>query len=309
MANNYFNRYVWLIDTIQKAGHISFEELSNKWQCCNLNIDGAPLPERTFFNHRKEILSMFGLDIRYDKPLGYCIANEGELGDSSLREWMMNSIAVNNAVRESSSIRSRILFENIPSGGKFLNSILDAMKTNNILQVTYKPYDVQETQILDIAPYCVKLFHQRWYVLGKSNQFDQPRLYSLDRIASIINTGKKFRLSKSFDAKEFFEEHFGIVVDEEMPPQTIRLKVWGQQRNYFRSLPLHEPQAESDINQDWSIFTYHMAPTWDLAMELMKYYDKVEVLEPASLRDVIIDYAYCILNMYGEHDESGFAQK
>ena len=252
---------------------------------------------------------MFGLDIRYDKPLGYCIANEGELGDSSLQEWMMNSIAVNNAVRESSSIRSRILFENIPSGGKFLNSILDAMKTNNILQVTYKPYDVQETQILDIAPYCVKLFHQRWYVLGKSNQFDQPRLYSLDRIASLINTGKKFRLSKCFDAKEFFEEHFGIVVDEETPPQTIRLKVWGQQRYYFRSLPLHEPQAESDINQDWSIFTYHMAPTWDLAMELMKYYDKVEVLEPASLRDVIIDYAYCILNMYGEHDESGFAQK
>ena len=40
MAKNYFNRYVWLIDTINRHGHISREEISRLWQRSNLNETG-----------------------------------------------------------------------------------------------------------------------------------------------------------------------------------------------------------------------------------------------------------------------------
>ena len=76
MASTFFNRYIWLIDTMQRAGYITLENLSDKWQHSSLNPDGSPLPERTFFNHRKEILSQFGINIEYVKPKGYHIAND-----------------------------------------------------------------------------------------------------------------------------------------------------------------------------------------------------------------------------------------
>ena len=55
MARTFFNRYIWLVDTIRRAKYITLKELSEKWQRSSLNENGAPLPERTFFNHCKEI--------------------------------------------------------------------------------------------------------------------------------------------------------------------------------------------------------------------------------------------------------------
>ena len=48
----------------------------------------------------------------------------------------------------------------------------------------------------------------------------------------------------------------------------------------------------------WSIFEYRMAPTWDLEQELLQYNDNVEVLEPQSLRDKMIEHAGNILELY-----------
>ena len=222
---------------------------------------------------------------------------------------MLNSISVNNTVRESADMRSRIIFEDIPSGYRFLNDIIEAMKTGVMIQMEYQDYDKDTSSSVRLAPYCVKLFHQRWYVLGKSDAYKQPRLYCLDRIEELEMLDTAFKLPKSFDARRFFDEHYGVVIEEDAPPQRILLKVTPQQRKYFQSLPLHQSQREVENNGQYAIFEYRMAPTWDLAMELMKYYDKVEVLEPESLRDEVIDYAYCILDLYGEHDDSSFVPK
>lgn len=32
MAKDLFNRYIWLADTIYRAGKITFEEINEKWQ-------------------------------------------------------------------------------------------------------------------------------------------------------------------------------------------------------------------------------------------------------------------------------------
>ena len=90
------------------------------------------------------------------------------------------------------------------------------------------------------------------------------------------------------------------MVDKNERPQRIVLKVYSKQRQYFRTLPLHKSQKEVEIQPDYSIFEYWMAPTWDLDMDLMQYADEVEVLEPECLRDEIIDHAWCMLDAYKE---------
>ena len=103
-----------------------------------------------------------------------------------------------------------------------------------------------------------------------------------------------------FDAEEFFSKFFGIVCDDNIAAENIRLKVWSKQRNYFRTLPLHHSQREVEIQEDWSIFEYDMAPTWDLEMELLQYNDNVEVLAPTSLRDMMIEHAWNIVHLYDD---------
>ena len=51
MAKDLFNRYIWLVDTIYRAGKITFEEINERWKR-NAMSRGEDLPVRTFHNHR-----------------------------------------------------------------------------------------------------------------------------------------------------------------------------------------------------------------------------------------------------------------
>ena len=44
MAKDLFNKYLWLVDTIYRAGTITLEEINRKWLRCELfTITGKPL--------------------------------------------------------------------------------------------------------------------------------------------------------------------------------------------------------------------------------------------------------------------------
>lgn len=298
MAKSYFNRYVWLLDTIMQHGYITQTDLSDLWQRSALNEDGVPLPSRTFHNHREAILDMFGIDIKFDKARGYYIANE-DTNANGIRNWLMTSLSVNNLINESSTLRDRIILEDIPSSQDYLRSIINAMKEGKMLEMEYQKFKDSQKYKVIIAPYCVKLFKQRWYVVGQPSDAQKPRIYALDRIKALLQTRRDFKVPEKFDAKEYFANWFGIVHDEvNYKPEVIRLKVWAKQRNYFHTLPLHHSQKEVEEHDDWSIFEYFMAPTWDLEQELLQYNDNVEVLEPQSLRDQMIEHAGNILELY-----------
>ena len=298
MAKNYFNRYVWLIDTIRRHGYITFSDISDLWQKASINEDCGYLPERTFFNHREAISDIFGIEIKFDKSLGYYITEDSN-DTEGIRNWLLTSLSVNNLINESAAMHSRILFEKIPSGEKYLSTIIEAMKEGKILEMTYQKFQDDEPKTYDVAPYCVKVYKQRWYMLAKpTDRKSGLHIYALDRIHLLQQTRKDFKLPEKFNAENYFADWFGIVHDEEYEPCTIRLKVWSKQRNYFRTLPLHHSQKETEIHDDWSIFEYRMAPTWDLEQELLQYNDNVEVLEPQSLRDQMIEHAGNILELY-----------
>ena len=58
-----FNRYVWLVETILRAGRITFEEINDKWNRSRLNYSGDVIPLRTFHNHRQAIEEMFDVTV------------------------------------------------------------------------------------------------------------------------------------------------------------------------------------------------------------------------------------------------------
>jgi len=299
MAKNYFKRYVWLIDTIRNHGYITFSDISDLWQRSAQNEDGSYLPERTFFNHREAIKEIFGIEIMFDKTLGYYLACD-DLSVEGIREWLLTSLSVNNLINESTEMRERILFESIPSGQTYLSTIIEAMKENVVLEMTYQKFTDEEPLTYDVSPYCVKVYKQRWYMAAKPANGRDIKIYALDRIQMLQATRKTFKIPDKFNAAEYFANYFGIVHDEQYPVQKIRLKVYNKQRHYFRTLPLHQSQIEVEVKPEWSVFEYMMAPTWDLEQELLQYNDQIEVLEPQCLRDMMIEHAWNMLHLYKE---------
>lgn len=294
MAKGYFQRYVWLLNTIRQRGYATLAQIQDLWQYSALNETGEKLAERTFHHHREAILDTFGIEIKFDKSQGYYICNE-DMKDGGFKNWLLTSLSVNNMINESSSLRDRIVLEDIPSGQEYLETIIAAMKEDKMVQMEYQDFKDSEKVSILFAPYCIKLFKQRWYLVGRHSNKGELTIYALDRIQKLEPTQKAFKLSAKFDASSYFSDWFGIVHDQKYyHPETIRLKVWAKQGHYFRTLPLHPSQQEVEKHEDWSIFEYFMAPTWDLEMDLLRYNDNVEVLEPQSLRDAMEEH---ILNM------------
>ena len=100
----------------------------------------------------------------------------------------------------------------------------------------------------------------------------------------LVQVDKPYELPKAFKPEEFFINQYGI--DRSITePMDIRIKVNAYDAKFLRSLPLHHSQKEVEQNDQYVIFTYHIAPTYDFIMELRKFGSKLEVLEPASLRE------------------------
>ena len=54
-------KYTWLIDTIRKAGKISLEEISDRWERNKELSDYKPLSRATFNRWKDAIFSQFGI--------------------------------------------------------------------------------------------------------------------------------------------------------------------------------------------------------------------------------------------------------
>lgn len=287
MAKNYFDRYIWLIDTINRHGHISFKEISYLWAHSPINKLGENyLPERTFHNHREAILDTFGIEIKCDRSLGYYITNSEDMEEDGIRRWLLESLSMNNLLNESRDMRDRIIFEEIPSSQRWLTAIVNAMRDNKTIEMTYQSFNRAEPTSFEAHPWCLKLFKQRWYLLARSEAYKEPRIYALDRIRAVSETQNAHKIPKKFKADEFFSHYFGIIVDD-CQPETIQLKVEASQVKYYKSLPLHSSQREISSTDEYTIFEYKLVPTFDFEQEVLSKGPWVEVLAPESFRDVI----------------------
>lgn len=289
MAANLLGRYIWEISELSRSRHgLTLSELNDRWEDCSL-YDGKEIIRKTWYSHREQIASQFGIIIECDKRTNcYYIAYRDDIGKPDIQNWLLNSFAVGNMLMQGKDLKGRILYEQIPSGYDYLTDIIEAMRENKIISVTYQSYWKDEPTTFELMPYALKVFKQRWYLVGGNVAFDNKgiRVYGLDRFLGVEIMQKKFKIPKGFSADELFEPYYGVsLIGGEV--QRVRIKVYDNQAKYFRSLKIHDSQEEIETTQDYSIFEYHIKPTFEFEQELLSHGESVEVLEPNDLRERI----------------------
>ncbi|MBQ7467746.1 MAG: WYL domain-containing protein [Bacteroidales bacterium] len=301
MAMNYFNRYVWLIDVISRYGHITKRDIDGLWSCSSLNErHEKEIPERTFHNHREAIRGIFGIEIAFDRGLGYYIDNPEDLDGEGIRSWLLESISLSNLLRESADMRSRILFEKVPSSSKWLSVIVNAMRDSKALEMTYQSFKRTEPTTFETHPYCLKVFRQRWYMLAWAVGKEELRIFSLDRIIDIKVLDKVLELPAGFEAADFFSDYFGIIIGHNVKPSIMEIKATAEQAKYLESLPLHPSQEIIEVTPEYTVFRYRLVPTFDLKQEILSRGSTLEVLSPDWFRKEIIDELQKSLLQYGK---------
>lgn len=276
------------METLQSRGPQTLKEIKDLWMRSAINEEGKELATRTFANHIASIADIFGIDIVCDRKTNrYYIENIDDVGGNSIREWMLDALCLNSLLNESATLRDRVIFENVPSNRRFLADIIQAIRDNYKLEIRYKSYRKTEEETFIIEPYFLKEFKRRWYLYGHKGDADGPHMMALDRMIDVDIIPEEFTMPEEFLAEDYFRGIYGARVYPNMKREMVKLKVYGTQVQYFRSLPLHSSQKEVEKNDKYSIFTYFITPDYDFKQDVLSFGDKVEVLEPKELREEV----------------------
>ena len=294
-----FKQYSWLVRTIYHAKKISRERIEQLWIDDDLN-DRKPLSRATFIRIKNAIEEMFGIIIKCDPKDNYIyyISNPEVLKDNSTQSWMLQTLSVNNVLIDSLSIKDRLVLEEIPGGTEYLQTIIKAIKDNHLLNITHQSFEATEAKTMIIEPYCLKLFRQRWYLLGKiAPSYDELRIFALDRITELEESEQSFEIDPNFQADNFFSYFYGTFIGGN--PTRIVLRAHGiKMIRLLRTLPKHHSQQEITTTNEYSDFEYFLVPSFDFRQAILKEGSELEVLEPQSFRDEIREELKKTINRY-----------
>lgn len=297
MSVSLINKYIWIIDTIQRRGRITRSELDRLWQLSPLS-DGRPMPRRTFLNYRNGAEDTFKVNINYDPSTYeyYIDATDEQGSEARVRNWLLDSMALSGMLRQSQDITDRIMVEDVPSARDHLPVIIDALRSGHRLRFLYQSYDRSQAHEVTLEPYFVRIFKQLWYAIGLSVADGKIKTYALDRIRQLHTTTDTYRIPESFSPEDYFRDFFGITTSQGQA-KDITLRATAKQAKYLRALPLHHSQQE-ELHDAYSIFHYHMHITYDLQQQLLSYGPEIEVLTPRELKLAIADKLQRALEQY-----------
>ena len=307
-----FKEYIWLVETIRKARRITFAEIQEKWLRSDLS-EGVELARSTFNRHRDAILDMFGIYIDCDRQNGYTysIGNVEVLENDSVQNWLLSTLSVNNIISESLSLQNRILLQSVPTDDGYLGMVIEAMKKSVRIAVEYRKYGTDNPNHLTFEPYCLKLFKQRWYILGhfhrdateEKPESDYFGVFSFDRILNLKLTDIKFKIDPVFDAQEYFDECYGVLVGDDTRLERIVIRAYGYERYYLRDLPIHKSQHEIGQGENFADFELYMRPTIDFSGHLLSRGSLIKVLKPQWLAEEIYNMHLEAAAMYEPEEE------
>lgn len=109
-----------------------------------------------------------------------------------------------------------------------------------------------------------------------------------------------FAFPDNFDPQEYFKGCIGVIPGDGCGIEKVKIKVSASQANYFRDLPLHVSQQETEKADGYSIFELQVRPTFDFQQELLWNGDDLEVLEPLWLRKEMTEKTKRMWNNYKE---------
>lgn len=303
MISKTYYRYIWLLNTLLNSDPLPFDLIAMMWKEDPLS-DGD-LPLRTFHEHRKGIKEMFGVDIVCDKSDGfsYYVKNPEVLVQNNLANWLLNAYNVPKGFATYNRMQDRVLLEEMSRGSVFVDPILDALQRDIVVIVDYQGYEGPH-ELYHVLPYALKSYNRQWYLLGFVEEKNAIRNFALNRILDLKKTNKSFDRPKDFDARKYYANAIGIYVNEELPVETVKIRAYGVQMEYLRALPLHKSQEEVKTKYgEYADFKYRVCITPELISSLLAMGEKVEVLEPPSIRQQILDRLNTCMKRYDTTEE------
>ena len=294
-----FNFSVWLIETLLMKSY-SFSELQSKWQYASCNSDGKELSERSFNRYRRYAEELFQVSIYCNRSNEnrYEIENQDSILTNKFLSWQLMSFRLDQLAKDIKNKEVVVLDSEAPAT-HYLEPILTAIEENLSLDLVYKSH-YKDAKSVRFMPAFVRLWGQRWYMIGMDLDQGENRVYAFERISN-LNLGSglsktDLRARAKIEPSSYFYSSFGVITQGE--PTFIKLRAYWPQNAYLKDVPLHHSQQVIEECTDYTDFELYVKPTYDFIQAILGQREQVQVLEPEFLRGEIKAALQMMISFY-----------
>lgn len=295
-------RSILLIEKIQSGTYPNQSDILHF-----LEDNDIYIKDRTFQRDLKHIREEFGLNIEYSKlQQGYFINDEDSVSSdtfSKFLELMSTAEELSNSISEYNKTLQFISFDNggTLTGLKNLPLFLRAIRERRYLRFTHTNYQNDTEKQYTIAPYLLRLYQNRWYLIGKIES-GKYRTFGIDRIQMPALLARNFKPNPKEDPKMLFENMIGVIYGWH-DYQKVVISFHPSQAPYLKSLKIHSSQHILVDNYKEFRIELFLHPNFELSQQILKYGSWATVLEPQWLVDEMKEQIKNMLQNYSRYDK------
>lgn len=222
-------------------------------------------------------------------------------------EWL-EDLAERLHIKEQPEIIS--MSKNISENSTLLAELFRAISSKAVVRLYYHTFRYNEVKNVELSPYLLKEYNNRWYLLASPFDSDRILSFALDRIDKVeYDSGKTYKIPDE-DFKERYEDIIGITYYEDSPVERITFWVSNHSTNYVLTKPIHGSQrnlsgeeydklrAQYPQLHNGSFHTIDCRDNYELIRELASFGAELVVLYPAHIAQKICLVAQNMLMRY-----------
>ena len=292
---------LYLINLLERKGALTLKAINDYYPYSSI-CEGDEFLPRTFLRYKDYIEATFPCYIEYNARTGkYELCRHRALygEDDSLYDYLLSAYHIEGMTELALKHREKILLSDAPTGVEYVQTILEAIDKKHGIECDYYSYNKKSVKHQTLIPYFLRTWENRWYLVAEpDNHHHGQSVFALERMDNIRLTGEKMLPSKKITPEEYFDGCFGVNHSDDQKPERILIKVYSTQVEYIKALPIHESQKEVEATDEWSIFEYRIIPCFNFYQQLLWHRERIEILEPKSIRDEMKRIIENMLNHY-----------
>ncbi len=174
------------------------------------------------------------------------------------------------------------------TGKEWFSDMYEFLLHKKVMKLTYRPFNLTENIILQIHPYLLKQYNQRWFLIGWCEEYKNLGTYALDRIFDTKVSNLSFFEEPSFEPEMYDKYLLGVSIPPNAKPEILELIFSAARSNYFQTKPFGKIDKIELMDNGFVRYTLKMIINRELEAAIMQYGSDLTVIKPLNLRTKII---------------------
>lgn len=171
-------------------------------------------------------------------------------------------------------------------GLEFIDPLFKAILYKKLLKINYQSFKNPEPVEIIFSPYHLKEYNNRWFIYGKNRDYEGLINLALDRLIDLEETKGDYEPTEVI-FEEYLEDVIGVSILPGQVPEKIILRIDYSLWPYIETKPLHGSQTTKSRGDGFVDISLELISNYELESLILQFGEKIEVLEPACLRNKI----------------------